>query len=67
MGNDRRTFELGEGATISDAMGVLRDLREWSRVDSLPLTYAVNEEVVTEDRPLRHGDRLALLPPVSGG
>jgi molybdopterin synthase catalytic subunit len=29
--------------------------------------YAVNAEYVTPDQPLRDGDELALIPPVSGG
>ena len=29
--------------------------------------YAVNAEYVSADQPLRDGDELALIPPVSGG
>ena len=29
--------------------------------------YAVNREYVTAEHPLRPGDELALIPPVSGG
>jgi molybdopterin converting factor small subunit len=36
-------------------------------VRALPLSFAVNEEIVDRTRSLRDGDRLALLPPVSGG
>jgi molybdopterin converting factor small subunit len=31
------------------------------------LMYAVNAEYVDQDHPLRDGDELALIPPVSGG
>ena len=31
------------------------------------LLYAVNREYADADRPLAHGDEVALIPPVSGG
>lgn len=59
--------ELGEGLTAGDAYRVL--CRRYPGMDGLEgtLMYAVNAEYVTPDHPLRDGDELALIPPVSGG
>lgn len=67
MDRDSEFLELDDGATVEDAVAVLRSRTEWQAVESLPLSYAVNEEVVHRDHALDDGDRLALLPPVSGG
>jgi molybdopterin synthase catalytic subunit len=60
--------ELPDGATVGDA---LRQLAAGPPLGellaSLPVRMAVNRELVSTDTPLRAGDELALLPPVSGG
>jgi molybdopterin converting factor subunit 1 len=66
-GSEREELELDPGATVDDAVDLLRRRPEWAAVEGLPLTFAVNEEVVASNRELREGDCLALLPPVSGG
>jgi molybdopterin synthase catalytic subunit len=59
--------ELGEGLTAGDAFRALcqryPDLADFE--DSL--MFAVNAEYVQADHPLRDGDELAIIPPVSGG
>lgn len=59
--------ELGEGLSVAEAFAVLcRDHPELADLSG-SLMYAVNAEYVTPDHPLRPGDELALIPPVSGG
>ena len=59
--------DLGEGLTAGDAYRLL--CREHPDMEGLEgsLMYAVNAEYVPADHPLRDGDELALIPPVSGG
>jgi len=59
--------ELGEGLTAGDAYRLL--CREYPGMAGLEgsLMYAVNAEYVGAEHPLRDGDELALIPPVSGG
>jgi molybdopterin converting factor subunit 1 len=59
--------ELGGGLT---AGGVYRVLSErYPQIAGLErsLLYAVNASYVEPDAPVRPGDELALIPPVSGG
>jgi molybdopterin synthase catalytic subunit len=59
--------ELGEGLSVAEAFDAL--CRRYPEMADLAgsLMYAVNAEYVTPDQPLRAGDELALIPPVSGG
>ena len=67
-GSNSIEAELADGATVADA---LRKLAAGPPLDELlarlPVRMAVNRELVSADTPLRAGDELALLPPVSGG
>ena len=58
--------ELPEGATAWDLLGRLR-----AAYPSLPssnsVLIAVNSEYVDHDQPIREGDEVAFIPPVSGG
>ena len=58
-------MELPEGSRAQDAGArATQGLGpEWLPV----LRYGLNDELVAADAPLREGDELALLPPVSGG
>jgi len=61
-------LELGEGATVHDAIaavGQRADLRQL--VADLPLVMAVNRAYAAAETPLHEGDELALIPPLSGG
>jgi molybdopterin converting factor subunit 1 len=64
---DRETIGVEEGASVQDVLRLIGERPEWTSVRALPLSFAVNEEIVDRTRSLRDGDRLALLPPVSGG
>jgi molybdopterin synthase sulfur carrier subunit len=67
MGRAAEVIELDGDATVKDVVAVLHSRDEWEAISSLPLSYAVNEEIVRMDCVVHDGDRLALLPPVSGG
>lgn len=60
-------LELPEGARVRDAMAVLVREHEPIARAARSLATAVNASLVAADHPLRNGDDLALLPPVSGG
>jgi MoaE-MoaD fusion protein len=61
-GSSELTLELADGALVGDALNELR----WLTGD-LRAVLAVNREYASESTPLRPGDELALIPPVSGG
>ena len=67
FGKDQETLEIEEGRTVREVVTLLKGRVEWGSVASLPLTFAVNEQVVSDDHTLSDGERLALLTPVSGG
>ncbi|MBM3934713.1 MAG: molybdopterin converting factor subunit 1 [SAR202 cluster bacterium] len=60
-------LDLPDGATAGDAAREV--VRRYPRVTGDPskLVIAVNHEYATHAAPLRHGDEVALIPPVSGG
>lgn len=67
LGRDEEALELGDGATVRDAVDALAarhapiaKLRGQFRV-------AVNQEFADDVRVLADGDELALIPPVAGG
>ena len=66
-GTRQAEVELGEGLTAGDAYRLL--CRRFPGMEGLggSLMYAVNAEYVSAEQPLRDGDELALIPPVSGG
>ena len=66
-GTRETEVELGEGLSVAEAfLALCRRFPELAdHADSL--MYAVNAEYVSADHPLRAGDELALIPPVSGG
>jgi molybdopterin converting factor subunit 1 len=59
-GRDRVDVELPEGALVSD-------LLEAMDVAPRSCVVAINREYATESEPVRAGDEVALVPPVSGG
>jgi molybdopterin synthase catalytic subunit len=60
-------LELGEGATV--AMAVAEVGKRYASAGEIlkRCASAVNQEYAKPDSPLRDGDELALIPPVSGG
>jgi molybdopterin synthase catalytic subunit len=67
VGARETEVELGEGLSVAEAFAAL--CRDHPALAGLggSLMYAVNAEYVSPDHPLRPGDELALIPPVSGG
>jgi len=67
VGKRDLVMELPDGATIAD----LRDRlgQEYPAVEPFltTLVCAVDEEYVPSEHVLRSGDKVALIPPVSGG
>ena len=59
--------ELGEGLTVGDVFEALA--REYPALAGLrgSVMFALNAEYVSRDQPVRAGDEVALIPPVSGG
>src|SRR3990172_11256612 len=66
-GTRETEVELGEGLSVAEAFELL--CRRFPEMADLAgsLMFAVNAEYVSPDHPLRAGDELALIPPVSGG
>jgi len=60
-------LQLDAGATVADAIGELRRGPLSGLPERAPFAVAVAREYVDRDHPLRDGDELALVPPVSGG
>lgn len=67
IGERSGTILLPIGSTVDHAWRLLVDRHE--QLDSLTSTIAfgVNDQLVDGETVLRAGDRLDLLPPVSGG
>lgn len=66
-GTRETEVELGEGMSVAEAFRLL--CQRYPRLADYDsrLMYAVNSEYVPAQHPLRGGDELALIPPVSGG
>ena len=60
-------LQLGDGATVADAIAELRGGTLAGLPENAPFVAAVAREYVERDHPLSDGDELALVPPVSGG
>jgi MoaE-MoaD fusion protein len=67
VGRSTETVELPEGARLQELLA--HYAAQFPRLgEMLPaLALSVNQEYSRGDRPLRAGDEVALLPPVSGG
>ncbi len=66
-GTRETEVELGEGLSAAEAFRTLCQRFPELAGHGDSLMYAVNAEYVSPDHPLRAGDELALIPPVSGG
>jgi len=60
-------LQLGDGATVADAIVELRNGALAGLPENAPFVAAVAREYVERDHLLSEGDELALVPPVSGG
>ena len=67
FGQEQVTLDLRVGATVADAIVLLRaTLPGGDRLPRRPMV-AVNLEHARLNRTLNRGDELALLPPLAGG
>jgi MoaE-MoaD fusion protein len=66
-GRSSESLPLAERATLSDVLQHYADKFPDIRKLSSSLALSINREYATQDAPLKDGDEVALLPPVSGG
>jgi molybdopterin synthase catalytic subunit/molybdopterin converting factor small subunit len=67
-GSDEVELELGEGATVADALSALGRFTPLGELlERLPVALAVNRDYADASTELGPDDELALIPPVSGG
>ena len=67
VGTGSAELEIPSGADVRGAIDALVAQHPALETARGSLRFAVNEEFVELEQPLNAGDRLALLPPVSGG
>lgn len=67
LGEQERVVEVQEEITAKKLACQLLEQAGLRSLKSLPLLYAVNEQLVTGQRVLCNQDILALMPPVAGG
>jgi molybdopterin synthase catalytic subunit len=66
IGEPSLTVDVPDGATVGFLTQVIH--AQFPQVRDLPpAMVSVNYEYAAEDHPLREGDQIALIPPVSGG
>jgi molybdopterin converting factor subunit 1 len=66
-GTRERVFEVRDGACVRDAWDALVAECPGVAPYARSMSAAVNEDFAKMDAPLRDGDEVAFLPPVSGG
>jgi molybdopterin synthase catalytic subunit len=66
-GLSRLSLELPEGSTVADLSLEVRRLFPRLAPPEVKLVVAVNAEYADPGLPLREGDEVCLIPPVSGG
>ena len=67
LARDEETIELGQSATVSDAVRALESQHDVIARLRGKYRVAVNMEMVELEHHLNDGDELALIPPVAGG
>lgn len=66
LGRSELAIELADGATVGQAIAEIAAFPGASGLPPKPLV-AVNCEYARNDVTLKHGDEVALIPPVAGG
>jgi MoaE-MoaD fusion protein len=62
-----RPIDVPDGSTVRDLIEICEVLAPGNAIPWASIAVAVNQDYVRELHPLREGDEVALLPPVSGG
>ena len=60
-------LDLGEAATVADALGRLAERYPELALRRDTVAVAIGDDIVAVTHELSDGERLALIPPVSGG
>jgi len=66
VGRSEIELDVTSGTTVKDVIERVRQMADAQRLPAAPMV-AVNEQYASRDRELRHGDEVALIPPVAGG
>jgi molybdopterin synthase catalytic subunit len=66
-GQGEAEVEIGEGLTVSELFRLLQGRYPGLARYQAPVAYAVNAEYVPAHHPVKEGDEVAFIPPVSGG
>ena len=61
------SLDLGETATVADALGRLAERYPELALRRDTVAVAIGDEIVASGRALAEDERIALIPPVSGG
>ena len=64
---DEREYSLESGATIATLKNSIETENSGISFESLRANAIVNNEFVTDDTLLNHGDEVSFLPPLAGG
>ncbi len=67
IGSSTDSLELHDGASVSDAIEMLAQRHEIIQTMQTSLAAAVENAYVPPSHPLKEGDTIAIIPPVSGG
>jgi molybdopterin converting factor subunit 1 len=67
VGRDRVEVEVPEGATVEDVWSAVSGAHPVLARYRPHTLFAVGNEYVGADRPIRPGEEVACFPPVSGG
>ena len=67
LGRSEESLELGDGATVADAIAALAARHAAVATLRGRFRVAVNQDFSDDERVLVDGDELALIPPVAGG
>ena len=66
LGQNQIELDVSSDATVRDVIQRVREMGDADRLPAAPVV-AVNEQYASRDQLLRHGDEVALIPPVAGG
>ncbi len=66
-GESEIELDLPETATVAHVVSELDRRYAGMMKGGVPIMVAVNAEYVPDDHPIRDGDEIAFIPPVSGG
>lgn len=62
-----KSYELSDAATLAELITRIQADYPGFRSADKSIRYAVNREYADRTTALRHGDEVAVIPPVSGG